>query len=296
MPHDAGSNRKADDMSNALLISPADLSQLIGQPNISVVDASWYLPAQGRQARPEFEAAHVPGAVFFDQDAVVDPASSLPHTLPSPDLFAQAAGALGIAEDDTIIVYDGLGLFSAPRVWWLLKTFGAADVRVLDGGFPAWSAAGLPVETGPAHAVARTFRTRFNADAVATLGAMREHVDHQDVQILDARAADRFAGTAPEPRAGVRSGHMPGATSLAFTRLTQDGRLRDPAALRQVFAKAGVDLEQPVVTSCGSGVTAAVINLALAAVGKDDAKLYDGSWAEWGGLADTPVETGGGAA
>jgi thiosulfate/3-mercaptopyruvate sulfurtransferase len=296
VPRDAGSNREADDMSPPFLISPADLSRLLGQPNVSVVDASWYLPAQGRQARSEFDAAHVPGAVFFDQDAVVDPTSSLPHTLPTPELFARAVGALGIAEDDTIIVYDGLGLFSAPRVWWLLRTFGASNVRVLDGGFPAWTAARLAVEAGPAHPMVRTFNAHFDADAVATLSDMRRHVVHQDVQILDARAADRFAATAPEPRAGVRSGHMPGATSLAFTRLMEDGKLRGPAALRQVFVEAGVDLDQPIVTSCGSGVTAAVINLALASVGKEDARLYDGSWTEWGSLPDTPVETGGGAA
>lgn len=282
-------------MSNPFLISPAELSALLGQPNLSVVDASWYLPAQGRQAKAEFDAAHVPGAVFFDQDAVVDPASALPHTLPSPELFARAAGALGIAETDTIVVYDGLGLFSGPRVWWMLRTYGARDVRLLDGGLPAWTAAGLPTEVGIAHPEAKTFNAVFDADAVATLGEMRTHVDDQDVQILDARPADRFAGAVPEPRAGVRSGHMPGATSLAFGQLGENGRLRDPAELRRIFETNGVDLEQPIVTSCGSGVTAAVINLALASVGREDAKLYDGSWTEWGGLADTPVETGGGA-
>lgn len=281
-------------MTNPFLISPADLSAMLG--TAKVIDASWYLPAQGRQARAEFEAAHVPGAVFFDQDAVVDPASSLPHTLPPADLFARAVGALGISELDTIIVYDGLGLFSGPRVWWMLRSYGARNVRILDGGFPAWIAAGLPTESGAAHPIAATFNAAFDADAVATLDEMRAHVDDQDVQILDARPADRFAGAVPEPRAGVRSGHMPGATSLPFGLLADNGRLRPPAELRQAFARAGVDLEQPIVTSCGSGVTAAVINLALASVGRADARLYDGSWTEWGGLADTPVETSGGAA
>ena len=256
-------------MSNSFLIKPAELADLLDKPNVSVVDASWYLPAQGREAKAEFEAAHVPGAVFFDQDAVVDPTSSLPHTLPSAELFGRAVGALGIADTDTIVVYDGIGLFSGPRVWWMLRTFGARDVRVLDGGLPAWTAAGLPTEAGHAPPAAKTFRATFDADAVATLAEMREHVDHQDTQILDARPAERFAGTVPEPRAGVRSGHMPGATSLAFGQLVDQGRLRDPDALRQIFEKAGVDLDQPIVTSCGSGVTAAVINLALASVGRD---------------------------
>lgn len=283
-------------MTSPLLISPEALAPLLGRPGVSVVDASWYLPAQGRAALAEFEAEHVPGAVFFDQDAVVDPASSLPHTLPSAEIFARAAGALGIAETDTIVVYDGLGLFSAPRVWWMLRTFGAHDVRLLDGGLPAWKAAGLSTEAGPARPAQKTFNATFDANAVATLSDMRGHVAAGDAAILDARPAERFAGLVPEPRAGVRSGHMPGATSLPFGQLAENGRLRSPEELRQIFEKAGIDLEGPVVTSCGSGVTAAAISLALAAVGKTDAKLYDGSWTEWGGLSDTPVATSGGAA
>lgn len=283
-------------MTNPLLISPEALSALLGRPGVSVVDASWYLPAQGRAALAEFETEHVPGAVFFDQDAVVDPASSLPHTLPSAEIFARAAGALGIAETDTIVVYDGLGLFSAPRVWWMLRTFGAKDVRLLDGGLPAWKTAGLPTEAGPARPASKTFNATFDANAVATLSDMRGHVAAGNAAILDARPAERFAGLVPEPRAGVRSGHMPGATSLPFGQLAENGRLRSPEELRQIFETAGIDLDGPIVTSCGSGVTAAAISLALASVGKTDAKLYDGSWTEWGSLSDTPVATSGGAA
>lgn len=277
---------------NPHLLSVHDLAAMLGRDGVSVVDASWYLPAQQRQARTEYEATHIPGALFFDHDAVVDPASPLPHTIPSADVFAEAVGALGISDRDQIVVYDGLGLFSAPRVWWLLRTFGARDVRILDGGFPAWQAAGLPTEGGVTHRAPKTFAARFDASAVATLEDMRGHVERGDIQIADARPADRFSAAVPEPRPGVRSGHMPGATSLPFGMLAQDGRLKSAADLRKAFAEAGIDPEKHVVTTCGSGVTAAVINLALASVGSDKARLYDGSWTEWGSTPDTPVATG----
>ncbi|BDA83721.1 thiosulfate sulfurtransferase [Aureimonas sp. SA4125] len=277
---------------NPLLIKPADLAARLGEPRLKIVDASWYLPAQNRAARAEFEAGHVPGAVFFDQDAIVAPGSPLPHTIPPAEVFAEAVGALGIAETDTIVVYDGMGLFSAPRVWWLFRTFGARRVLLLDGGFPAWTEGGLPTETGAASPAPDTFTPRFDAGAVATLADMREHVGARDIQIADARPLDRFAAEVPEPRPGVRAGHMPGARSLPIGLLAENGRLKSPEALRAVFTEAGIDPGQPVVTTCGSGVTAAVISLALESVGNRSAKLYDGSWTEWGSAPDTPVETG----
>ncbi|MCE7029549.1 3-mercaptopyruvate sulfurtransferase [Jiella avicenniae] len=277
---------------NPFLISPEDLAAVVGRDGVSIVDASWYLPAQKRFARAEYEAGHVPGAVFFDQDAIVDPASSLPHTLPSPEVFAAKVGALGIADADTIVVYDGMGLFSAPRAWWMFRIFGAKDVRVLDGGFPAWQAAGLPIEAEVPRPAPASFAPSFDASAAVLLPQMREIVSAGSVQIADARPAERFAGEAPEPREGVRAGHMPGACSLPFLQLVENGRLKSPEGLRQAFAEAGIDPERPVVTSCGSGVTAAVINLALESVGNHASRLYDGSWTEWGSAGDTPVETG----
>ncbi|HDZ75127.1 MAG TPA: 3-mercaptopyruvate sulfurtransferase [Aurantimonas coralicida] len=277
---------------NPFLIAPADLAEHLGRPGLSIVDASWYLPAQNRLGRPEFDAAHIPGAVFFDQDEIVDPASDLPHTLPSPDAFAAAVGDLGVSETDTIVVYDGVGLFTAPRVWWLLRTFGAKDVRVLDGGFPAWQEAGLPVETGAASPEAVYFAASFDRSAVASLDEVKAAVMNGRLQIADARPAARFTGEAPEPRAGVRAGHMPGAFNLPFMALSENGRLKSEAALRAIFAEAGLDPAAPVVTSCGSGVTAAVLNLALESLGNRQCVLYDGSWTEWGSAADTPVETG----
>lgn len=277
---------------NPFLIAPADLAEHLGRPGLSIVDASWYLPAQNRLGRPEFDASHIPGAVFFDQDEIVDPDSNLPHTLPSPDFFAAAVGALGVSETDTIVVYDGVGLFTAPRVWWLLRTFGAKDVRVLDGGFPGWQEAGLPVETGAVSPEPVTFAASFERSAVALLDEVKAAVASGHLQIADARPAARFAGEAPEPRAGVRAGHMPGAFNVPFTTLSEDGRLKSDAALRAIFAEVGLDPDAPVVTSCGSGVTAAVLNLALESLGNRRCALYDGSWTEWGSAADTPVETG----
>lgn len=277
---------------NPFLITPADLDGHLGRPGLSVVDASWYLPAQKRVARAEYEAGHVPGAVFFDQDAVVDPAATLPHTIPPADLFAQAVGALGISNTDTIVVYDGMGLFSAPRVWWLLRVFGAKDVRVLDGGLPAWEEAGLPLETGFPSLEPQTFEAELQPEAVASLDEVRAIVEGRTAQIVDARSAERFRGEAPEPREGVRAGHMPGAYSLPYTEVQENGRLKSTQEIEDAFRDAGVHPDGPIVTSCGSGVTAAVLTFALAATGRTDTTLYDGSWTEWGSAADTPVETG----
>lgn len=277
---------------NPFLICAGDLAEVLGRPGLSIVDASWYLPAQNRFARAEYDAGHIPGAVFFDQDAVVDPASSLPHTLPSPDIFAKAVGAMGISNTDTIVVYDGMGLFSAPRIWWMFRIFGARDVRLLDGGMPAWVAGGHPVESASPAVSPTTFEPDFDRDAVADLSEMRRIVSEGGRQIVDVRPAERFAGQAAEPRPGVRAGHMPGAANLPFPLLGEDGRLKSPEALREAMQAAGIDPDAPSVTSCGSGVTAAILNLAFETVGNRNAKLFDGSWTEWGSASDTPVETG----
>jgi thiosulfate/3-mercaptopyruvate sulfurtransferase len=262
----------------------------IGTPGVAIVDASWYLPAQKRDARKEYDAGHIPGAVFFDQDLVVEPDSELPHALPSPGVFGQFAGSMGISADDTIVVYDGPGMFSAPRVWWMFRIMGARQVLVLDGGFDRWKAEGRPVTDEPTKIAPSFFDTDFDEARVARLDDMRALVGNG--QIADARPAGRFAGTDPEPRQGVRSGHMPGAVNVPATGLSREGKLLPVNELRALLQERGVDLDQPVVTSCGSGVTAAVITLALESVGHTDNKLYDGSWTEWGGRSDTPVETG----
>ncbi|EKF20986.1 3-mercaptopyruvate sulfurtransferase [Nitratireductor pacificus] len=268
------------------------LEAKLGMPGLSIVDASWYLPAQGRDARGEYEAGHIPGAVFFDQDVVVAPGSDLPHTLPDAPTFARHAGAMGIARDDTIVVHDGPGLFSAPRVWWMFRVMGARNVLLLEGGLDGWRAEGRPLTAAPTKIAPNVFEATLDETRVATFEAMRSIVDGRAAQIADARPAGRFTGVEPEPRPGMRSGHMPGARSVPASALVRDGRLLPADELRKLFADAGIDLERPVVTSCGSGVTAAVITLALETVGHTDNRLYDGSWSQWGGLADTPVETG----
>ena len=273
------------------VMAPEWLAANLGN-GVKIVDASWYLPAQGRDARAEYEAAHIPGAVFFDQDEIVARGATLPHMLPSPEEFAGHAGKLGLSTDDRIVVYDGPGLFSAPRVWWVLRTMGASDVSILDGGMDQWKAAGLPTTSDKTIVTPGTFKPHFDEQAVSTLTDMRGIVERGDVQIVDARSAGRFTGEEPEPRAGMRSGHMPGAFNLPFNALAENGRLKSLAGLREAFAQAGVDLERPVATSCGSGVTAAVLTLGLQSLTHEDNTLYDGSWSEWGGLADTPVEVG----
>ncbi len=274
------------------LVSADWLEEHLKEPGLSIVDASWYLPAQNRNAMAEYEAGHIPRAVFFDQDAVVDPDSGLPHTLPDARTFARHAGSMGIAVNDTIIVYDGPGLFSAPRVWWMFRVMGATDVKILDGGFDRWKREGRPVTDEPTKIAPDLFDAVLDETRVASLEDMLGVVEGGDSQIADARPAGRFAGADPEPRAGVRGGHMPGAKNLPATLLSRDGSLLAPDELRQKFEAAGIDLDKPVVTSCGSGVTAAIITLALETLGHSSNRLYDGSWTEWGSRSDTPVETG----
>lgn len=261
-------------------------------PGVRIVDASWYLPSSGRNGRAEFEAAHIPGAIFFDQDEIADHSTNLPHSLPSPQIFAQHMGAVGITPHDTIVVYDGPGYFSAPRIWWMFRIMGAQNVLVLDGGFDGWKKAGFPVTADVTKTAASLFKPRFNADAVVGFEEMLDIVNQGSYQIADARAKARFIAQEAEPRAGQRSGHMPGARNVPVTEISQNGELKSLEELRDTFERAGVDLSKPVVTSCGSGVTAAALILALESIGHENHRLYDGSWSEWGGRSDTPVVTG----
>ncbi len=273
-------------------VTPAWLADRLGEPGLSVVDGSWYLPSAGRDAEAEYKAGHIPGAVRFDLDKIADTASGLPHMLPTPEAFAAAVGALGISERQTIVVYDGAGLFSAPRVRWTFRVMGAIDVRILEGGLPAWVAAGLPLEADGPKPEAERFAATLDAGAVRAIDQMIAAVATGDVQIVDARPGDRFRGEAAEPRPGLRSGHMPGSRNLPANALVADGRLKAPEAVAALFAEAGINPAKPVVTSCGSGVTAAILALGLETIGAADVALYDGSWAEWGSRADVPVVTG----
>jgi len=269
------------------LISTSELAVRLGDPSLKILDASWHL--DGRDGRPDFEAARLPGAVFFDLEASSDQGSDLPHMLPPPADFARRMGRLGIAAEDSIVVYDTVGIRSSARAWWMFRAMGASDVRVLDGGLPKWRSEGRAIKAGPATPpAAATFTPCFRSELVADIAAVRSAIQ-AGYQVLDARAADRFAGRAAEPRAGLRSGHMPGALNLPFPGiLNPDGTMKPGEALETAFRAAGVDLDHPVITTCGSGVTAAILSLGLAVLDRPS-RLYDGSWAEWGGRADTEV-------
>jgi thiosulfate/3-mercaptopyruvate sulfurtransferase len=275
------------------LVSTTWLAAWLDDPALRVLDASWYLPAMGRDARAEYAAGHIPGAQSFDIDAQSDQASSLPHMALPADEFARRMQAMGIGDADLVVVYDGMGLFSAARVWWLFRRLGHAKVAVLDGGLPKWRAEDRPLETAVPSPAPAHLQPRPPLARVATKADVQRASRDAAALILDARAAPRFRGAVPEPRAGLRAGHIPGSANLPFGELINpDGTLKDDAGLRAAFTAVGMDLSRPVITSCGSGVTGTILNLALERLGHNDHALYDGAWAEWGAADDVEVEKG----
>ncbi len=272
------------------LITPDELAEQIEDPNLVVLDGSWYLPAENRDPLREFRNRHIPGARFFDIDKISDTDSDLPHMLPKPDFFAKAVEKLGITNLSQVVVYDGRGLFSAARVWWMFRIFGHEGVRLLSGGLPAWIAGDFPVSNRDPEIIPGQFTVDFDSTKVASMQDILENLETGESVILDARSAGRFTGMAPEPRPELKSGHMPGALSLPFTELLEDGRLKPVEDLKQIFENRGIYDGQKMITSCGSGVSAAVINLALVLCGYGMHRLYDGSWTEWASpVKDNPI-------
>jgi thiosulfate/3-mercaptopyruvate sulfurtransferase len=270
------------------LVSTDWLAERLNDRNVIVVDGS-YLVLQKRDAHAEYRAGHIPGAVFFDIDAISDHSTELPHMLPGTTQFGEAVGTLGIGDNDTVVVYDSLGLYSAARVWWTFRLFGANNVYILDGGLPKWKAENRPLETGDSKRPPRKFNAEMNVGAVAMLADVRFALSDEKTQVVDARSAERFSGKVPEPRPGLRSGHMPGSFNVPFDRVLDNGTLAPRDRIEAAFKDAGVDLDKPIITTCGSGLTAAILTFALDSIGKTAKGLYDGSWSEWGSRPDLPV-------
>lgn len=278
----------------ASLVSTEWLAAQLGRADLAIIDASWAWPQEHRDLEQEFRARHIPGAVRFDIDAISDHGSDLPHMLPSAEAFATAVAALGIGDDSTVVAYDGAGLMSAARPWWMFRVFGHDKVAVLDGGLPKWQAEGRPLASGPASPARRSFTARLRPELVRDARAVLANVTSGREQLLDARSAGRFAGTEPEPRAGLRGGHVPGSLNLPFTDLldAKTKTVRQNEAIAKRLREQGVDLARPIVTSCGSGITACVLALGLHLLGREDVAVYDGSWTEWALDPKLPVETG----
>ncbi|MBK5928510.1 3-mercaptopyruvate sulfurtransferase [Rhodobaculum claviforme] len=275
------------------LVSTDWLAAHLADPDLRVLDASYYLPDMGRDARAEYAEGHIPGARFFDIDDVADSRSELPHMAPPPEKFISRMRAMGVGDGHQVVIYDGAGLFSAPRVWWTFRLMGKTDVAVLDGGLPKWRAEGRPLEDMPPVLRDRHITVSRQAGLVRDVTQVAAAAKLGDHEILDARSPERFRGEAPEPRAGLRAGHIPGSKNLHYaTLLRADGTLKDEAGLRAAFAAAGADLGKPVIATCGSGVTACIIALALERLGHRRHSVYDGSWSEWGMYSDLRVEKG----
>lgn len=281
-------------MKDKWLVETDWLASHLQTPGLVVLDGSMHLPTAKRNARQEYLAEHIPGAMFFDIDEIADDASSLPHMLPSAAKFSSRVKAMGIGDGMKVVCYDSEGLYSAARVWWMFRVMGHDDVAVLNGGLKKWKAEGRPLEDGkPAQRSPRHFTARVHAGLVRSVDEVKALIGSPATQIVDARAAARFEGTVAEPRPGLRSGHIPGARNVPFTTLLQpDGTLKPEAELASIFAAAKVDIDRPVVASCGSGVTAGVVAFALAMLGRPDTAVYDGSWVEWGADPELPIETG----
>ncbi|WP_371169527.1 3-mercaptopyruvate sulfurtransferase [Aliiroseovarius sp. 2305UL8-7] len=275
------------------LVSTDWLAQHLKDPDLRILDASWYMPDMGRDAEAEYQAAHIPGARRFDIDEIADLRSDLPHTMPPVEKFMSRVRALGVGDGHQIVVYDGMGLFSAARVWWMFRLMGHKDIAVLDGGFPKWQAEGRPIEDMPPIIRDRHMTVMRQAHMIKDVTQVAAASKLGDYEIIDARAAERFRGDVPEPREELRAGHIPNSKNVPFgTLLNADGTMKTPDETRAIFETAKVNLDKPAILSCGSGVTAAVLALALERMGHDRHAVYDGSWSEWGMYSDLKVETG----